>query len=87
MDLVDKKILSLGQRIYESTIETTQRIVGSVKVFVDRAKDGYIVVDNFVDNKIFGFGRTILNGLRFVISPWRGEVGIISETAEKAFYD
>ncbi len=58
---LDKKVVDLGKETYDAVCKSAQAAVVS---FASKTRDGYIAADNFVNNKIFSFGRTILDGLR-----------------------
>ncbi len=56
---LDKKFVDLGKETYDALPKSVQAVAS----FVSKARDDYIAADNFVDDKVFSFRRTILNGL------------------------
>ncbi len=56
---LDKKFVDLGKETYDALPKSAQAVAS----FVSKARDDYIAADNFVDDKVFSFRRTILNGL------------------------
>ena len=59
-EFLDKKVVDVRKETCNMVSKSTQVVVK----FIFKGRDNYIAADNFVDNKIFGFGRTILNALR-----------------------